>query len=105
MPLLRHRSFGYGRQRLWVDAQTFIVLRQSFHDPAGLLYKQLEVRRLERIQGIWSVMDSVMHDKVSGRSSTLLFRNVRYDQGLDDALFRQDILKTGIDHGRLPALR
>lgn len=96
---------GYHKQRLWVDKSSFVVLRQTYYDAAGVLFKALEVRRLEKVQDIWTVMESVMHDRVNNRSSTLVFSNVRYNVGLADALFQQDILKTGIAHGNLPALR
>ena len=96
---------GYLRQRVWVDQERSLVLRQAYHDPAGLLFKQLDVTRVERIQDVWTVMESVMVDRASRRSSTLVFSDVRYDTGLDDALFRQDILKTGIGRGNLPAIR
>jgi outer membrane lipoprotein-sorting protein len=96
---------GYHKLRVWVDKQTFIILRQSYGDAGGLMFKQYDAQRVERIQDIWTVMEGVMTDRVSRRSSTLLFSKVRYNLGLADALFQQDILKTGISHASLPALR
>jgi outer membrane lipoprotein-sorting protein len=96
---------GYHKLRTWVDKETFILLRQAYGDAGGLLFKQYDALRVERIQDIWTVMEGVMTDKVSGRQSTLVFSNVRYNLGLADSLFQQDILRTGISHASLPALR
>jgi outer membrane lipoprotein-sorting protein len=45
----------------------------------------------------------VMTDRVSGKRSTLQFSNLRYDVGLDDKLFQQRVLQTGVNAGNLPA--
>ncbi len=96
---------GYHKLRAWVDKETHIILRQAYYDAGGLLFKQYDAKRLEKIQGIWTVVEGVMVDRVNKRSSTLSFSDVRYDLGLGDELFQQDILKTGIRHGNLPAFR
>lgn len=96
---------GYHRLRVWVDKQTSVILRQTYGDAGGLMFKQYDAVRVERIQDIWTVTEGTMTDKVSGRHSTLAFSNVRYDLGLADSLFQQEILRTGISHASLPALR
>jgi len=96
---------GYYKTRLWVDKERFLVLRQTYFDAKGVLFKELIVHRVENVQGIWSVMDSEMRDLVNRRSSSLIFGKVRYNVGLDPSLFQTSILKMGIHHGNLPAVR
>lgn len=96
---------GYSRTSVWVDKETFLVLKQTYYDAKGVLFKAMEVKALEEIQGIWTVMQSDMQDFVSKKSSSLTFSNVKYDVGLSEQLFQRDVLKTGVNDGNLPALR
>ncbi len=96
---------GYHRTCLWVDKERLLVLKQTYFDARGVQFKELIIKRVEKIQGIWSVMESEMKDLVNRRSSSLIFSNVRYSVGLAQSLFQPSIMKTGISHGNLPPLR
>lgn len=96
---------GYYKTRIWVDKERFIVLKQTYFDARGVQFKQMTAKKLEKIQDIWTVTQSEMQDFVNQRSSTLIFNNSRYNTGLGDQLFQQNIMKTGVNSGNLPALR
>jgi outer membrane lipoprotein-sorting protein len=96
---------GYHKTRVWVDKERFIVLKQTYFDARGVQFKQMTAKKLEKIQEIWTVTQSEMQDFVNQRSSTLIFNNSRYNTGLGDQLFQQNIMKTGVNGGNLPALR
>lgn len=96
---------GYYKTRVWVDKERFIVLKQTYFDARGVQFKQMTVKKLEKIQDIWTVTQSEMQDFVNQRTSTLHFNNSRYNTGLGDQLFQQNIMKTGVNSGNLPALR
>ena len=96
---------GYSKVKVWVDAETFVVMKQSFFDTRGVQFKEFVVKKLENIQNVWTVMESEMTEMLTGRSSALIFTTVKYNVGLSDALFQQAILKTGVNNGNLPALR
>jgi outer membrane lipoprotein-sorting protein len=93
---------GYYKSVVWVDKERHIVLQQTYYNSADVLFKIMNVTKIEQIQGIWTVMESAMTDRVSGKRSTLQFSNVRYDVGLDDKLFQQRVLQTGVNAGNLP---
>jgi outer membrane lipoprotein-sorting protein len=99
------RKTGYHKTRLWIDKETSIVLKQTYYDDKGMLFKEMNVRRMEQIDSIWTVMESDMRDHITHKSSTLIFSNVRYNVGLSDALFKQEVLKQGVHVGNLPRLR
>lgn len=96
---------GYHKTVVWVDKATNVVLKQTYYDAKGILFKQMDVARVEQVGGIWTVMQSDMHDRLSNKRSSLVFSNVRYDVGLADKLFAQSILKTGVSDADLPAVR
>lgn len=93
---------GYHKTVLWVDKERSLVLKQTYYDAASVLFKTMDVTKVEQIQNIWTVMESTMTEHVSGKRSTLQFANVHYDVGLDDKLFQQRVLQTGVNAGNLP---
>ena len=54
--------------------------------------KRLSAKRIKKIQGYWTVVDSEMEDLQSGHTTRLLIEAVKYDQGLPDNLFSRQAL-------------
>jgi hypothetical protein len=54
--------------------------------------KRLSARRLKKIQGYWTVLDSRMEDLESGHTTRLVTEAIKYDQGLPDRLFNRQAL-------------
>jgi len=96
---------GYDKTIVWVDKERNLVLQQTYYNSAAVLFKIMSVTRTEQIQGIWTAMESTMTDRLSEKHSTLSFNNIHYDVGLDDGLFQQQVLQTGVHEGNLPALQ
>jgi outer membrane lipoprotein-sorting protein len=96
---------GYHKNVVWVDKETFVVLKQSYFDARGVQFKYFLAKKVEKIQDIWTVTHSEMQDVVNQRSSALIFSKARYHAGLNDAVFQQNIMKTGVNSGSLPAIR
>ncbi|WP_273437628.1 outer membrane lipoprotein-sorting protein [Sedimenticola selenatireducens] len=54
--------------------------------------KMLTARRIKKIQGYWSILESTMFDLESGHRTQLLTEKIKYNQGLPDRLFsRRDL--------------
>ena len=54
--------------------------------------KKMTARRIKKIQGIWTILESTMYDLESGHRTRLLTRKIKYNQGLPDQLFtRRDL--------------
>lgn len=96
---------GYHKINVWVDKESFVVLKQIYFDAKGVPFKEFMARKVEIIQNIWTVTHSEMRDLVNSRASDLIFSDVSYDVGLDDVLFQQNIMKTGVKSGNLPKIR
>jgi hypothetical protein len=78
----------YGRRVSWIHPDTAIPLRIDFHAPgAEEPFKRLTVQRIERIQGYWTVTDSLMMDLESGHQTRLINEVTLYDRALPDTLF------------------
>lgn len=96
---------GYHKVKVWLDKETKVALKQTYYDAKGIAFKEMNVSKFEKIQDIWTIMQMDMHDRVSGKRSSLVFGKVRYNVGLPDKFFNQSILRTGISDADLPQVR
>lgn len=84
----------YGKRLSWVDPATALPLRIDFYgrndsQPS----KRLQVLKKERLQGYWTVTDSVMTDLDSGHQTRLTVEWMRYDRRLPARLFTTQTLE------------
>jgi Outer membrane lipoprotein-sorting protein len=74
---------------------SFVVVQADVFNRRTERQKVYTVRRLERIEGIWTVMDSEMAD-LSGKTRTgLVVETADYNVGLTDADFSRRVLERG----------
>lgn len=78
----------YSKRISWIHPGTLIPLRVDFYqDRSDKPVKRLSVRRIKKIQGFWTVLDSTMHDLKSGHETRLTQAQVKYNQGIPERLF------------------
>lgn len=99
------KKTGYQKTVVWVDKESHVILKQDFYDVKGILFKTMVVRKMEKIQDIWTVMQADIEDLIKKRSSSLIFSNVQYNVGLNDNLFNQTVMKMGVSREKIPGLR
>jgi len=85
-------SSVYSKRVSWVHEQTMIPVRVDLYQGGDEPEKRLTVQRIERIQGYWTVMDSVMTELASGRKTVISVEEVAYDQELPRELFSRRAL-------------
>jgi hypothetical protein len=54
--------------------------------------KRLTAKRIKKLQGYWTILDSLMEDLDSGHKTRLVIEDIRYDRGLPDKLFNRQAL-------------
>jgi len=54
--------------------------------------KRLSVKRIKRIQGFWTVLDSSMEDLETGHETRIIQSAVKYNQKIPDRLFTSQAL-------------
>lgn len=77
----------YSRRVRWIHPETLIPVRIDLYRGGEEPIKRFEVRRIERVQGYWTEMESTMTDLESGHETRLTVEKVVYDQGLPESLF------------------
>lgn len=66
---------------------SFVVAQADIYNRRGEKQKAYTVRRLERVQQIWTVLESVMTDDLDRTRTELLVGKVTYNTGLTEAAF------------------
>ncbi|MGC9312376.1 MAG: outer membrane lipoprotein-sorting protein [Sediminispirochaetaceae bacterium] len=88
-------STQYSRRIQWIIKDTWMPVKGELYDKDGELLKVLSVRRLERVQGFWTAIDTTMENVQTGHSTELNIKKLVYNQDIPDSLFTVNFLRTG----------
>ncbi|MBU4477801.1 MAG: outer membrane lipoprotein-sorting protein [Elusimicrobia bacterium] len=77
----------YSKSEVWVDKQSFVVVKVDFYNKKGKKSKQLTVGKLERQAGIWTAMTATMKNFKRKTSTILLVKGIKYNTGLEEKIF------------------
>ena len=83
----------YARKLAWIDAATFLPLKEEYYDRRGELYKVFTADEVQKVGGLWTIMRRTMKNVKSGHRTEVAFTSVRYSVGLTDALFTERYLR------------
>jgi hypothetical protein len=75
-----------------IDRKTFVPTKMEFHDKEGKLYRTIESKKVEEIQGFPTVTVSLVQDLKSGSKTEMTFSNVKYDIGIGE-IFEERYLR------------
>lgn len=83
----------YNRRISWIHPKTLIPLRIDYYQSRSKKpVKRLMVKRIKRIQGFWTVLDSTMTDLRTGHKTRITQKAVKYNQGIPKRLFTSQAL-------------
>jgi len=90
---------GYSKSVLFVRQDNFVVIRAVHWVSEGNKLKYLDVDRLEKIDGVWTVLSMSMttkKGKATLHKTDISFANVQYNQPLDAQMFTIRRLEKGL---------
>jgi len=91
-PVYKHS--GYTKQVAWVDKEKYQPLKVDFYDRKGELLKTLTYHGYKQyLNKYWRPDRMEMVNHITGKSTTLLWENYSFDNGLTDRDFDQNSLK------------
>jgi hypothetical protein len=86
-------SSAYTKRVSWIHPGTLIALRVDLYQGrSNEPVKRLSVKRIKRIQGFWTVLDSTMQDLESGHTTRIALSEVKYNQSVPDRIFTSQAL-------------
>jgi len=83
----------YGKRIGWIVKDIYVPARIEYYDKKNRLIKLFTVRHLENIDGIWTIMESEMHDLKRKHRTLEKFFAVQYNRGIPDRVFTRRYLE------------
>ena len=91
--------YGYKKSIVYVRQDNFMVIRAIHVLKSGNKVKYMEVKKLDRIDGIWVAVETWMKTTRNKRTlhrTILTMDNIQYNQGLDESIFSVRQLEKGL---------
>lgn len=90
----RVNDAAYPRQKLWVDRERFVPLRQELYARSGKLLKTALLSDLQRVGGRWYPMQVLYKDMLKqGKGTEFRTTQIAFDQAIPEWIFTKAALK------------
>ncbi len=83
-------EFGY--YNVSIDRKSYIPMKMEYYDKKNKLYRIIESKKVEKIQGFPTVVKSVVSNLNTGSKTEMEFSGIKYDIGLKDNIFTERYL-------------
>jgi len=87
------QSVEFSHYSIWIDKTTFLPLKAEYYDKNGKLYRRVEAKKVETIQGYPTVIEAVASDLKAGSITKNVFSNIEYDIGMKERIFTERFLR------------
>ena len=85
---------AYYTQKMWVDAERFVPLKQELFAKSGKLLKQMEMKDVVQIQGRWFPTSIIYKDMLKqGDGTEFRMTKISFDQKIPEHIFTKASLK------------
>ena len=85
---------AYHSQKLWIDSERYVPLKQQMYAKSGQLLKQVTLSDVKQVQGRWFPMTMVYKDMLKdGNGTEFRLKNAKFDQEIPDYIFTKAALK------------
>jgi outer membrane lipoprotein-sorting protein len=90
----RAEDVAYHKQKIWVDSERFVPLKQEMFARSGQMLKRTTLSDVRQVQGRWFPMKIVYKDMLKdGDGTEFRMINVKLDQEIPDHIFTKAALK------------
>ena len=85
---------SYQMQRIWVDAERFVPLKQEMYAKGGELLKRVELSEVKQIEGRWFPTRMIYKDMLKqGDGTEFKMTAIKFNQDIPDYIFTKAALK------------
>ncbi|MDR3340340.1 MAG: outer membrane lipoprotein-sorting protein [Candidatus Symbiothrix sp.] len=85
---------AYHSQKLWVDAEKTIPLKQELYAKSGQLLKRITLSDIKKVQNRWYPMKMNYKDMLKdGKGTDLIITHIEFDKPIPDYIFSKASLK------------
>lgn len=85
---------AYYSQKIWIDAERFVPLKQEMFAKSGQLLKRTTLSDVKQVQGRWFPMSMVYKDMLKeGEGTEFRLKSVKFNQSIPEYMFTKAALK------------
>lgn len=92
----KDRNADFPRAVSIVLKDRLLIVHADIYNQRNERAKVFDVRRLERVDGIWTALDLVVENLIQKTRTELITTSIRYNVGLTDADFSRRALEQGV---------
>ncbi|MGH1374638.1 MAG: outer membrane lipoprotein-sorting protein [Cellvibrionaceae bacterium] len=89
------KELGYGKVELWIDQQSWLVVKANYWDLRNNPLKTLIADDVRQVNGIWTRHKMTMSNHKTGHTSQFVFSDVDYQSAVKDSVFTKRSLSRG----------
>ena len=87
-------DIAYYKQKMWIDAERYVPLRQEMYARSGQLLKRAELTEVKRIQNRWYPSKVVYKDMLKdGKGTEFVTISIKFDQPIPEHIFSKASLR------------
>lgn len=88
------RDVAYHLQKVWVDTERFVPLKQEMYAKSGQLLKRLELKDIKKIEGRWFPTTMIYKDMLKeGDGTEYRITDIRFNVEIPEYIFSKAALK------------
>lgn len=85
---------AYHSQKMWIDTERFVPLKQEMYARSGQLLKRTELTDVKRIGNRWFPSTIVYKDMLKdGKGTEFKMNEIKFDQKIPEYIFTKAALK------------
>lgn len=85
---------AYHAQKIWVDSERFVPLKQEMFAKSGQLLKRTELSDVQKVQDRWFPMTMIYKDMLKdGKGTEFRMSSAKFDQDIPEYIFTKAALK------------
>ena len=83
----------YGKRIIWVIKEIYLPLKIEFYDKRNRLFKIFTGKKIQKIDGIWTILDAEMNDLKKEHRTLMKTDEVQYNRNVPDEVFTKGYMK------------
>lgn len=88
----RAKKSKYGKSISWIDKERHLVVKVNLYNRHGKPYKQLTMRNIKKIDGVWVARNLTMNNRVTRRVTNMDMINVAFNMAVPEDFLTQRTL-------------
>lgn len=85
----KDEEYAYSKIISWVLKENYMGAKREFYDEDDNLLKTLTVKKYDKIDGFWTILETEMKNVQKNHKTEMKFENIQFDQGIPDSKFTE----------------